>query len=63
MFLTRPINYTTGARAPGGVTLHFAWLETPDGAAAATLRTTALATGFIGLAAADLIDEWSTFVR
>ena len=50
-------------RVADAVSRYFAWLETPDGAAAATLRTTALATGFIGLAAADLIDEWSTFVR
>ena len=50
-------------RVADAVTRYFAWLETPDGAAAATLRTTALATGFIGLAAADLIDTWSTFVR
>ena len=41
----------------------YAWLETPDGAAAATLRTTALATGFIGLAAAEDDRQWSTFVR
>ena len=50
-------------RVADAVSRYFAWLETPEGAAAATLRTTALATGFIGLAAADLIDEWSTFVR
>jgi len=50
-------------RIAGAISRYFAWLQTAEGAEASTLRKTALATGFIGLAAADLIDKWSTFVR
>ena len=54
---------SAASRTDNAISRYLAYLLTPSGEATSGFRSSLLATGFIGLAAADLVSPWVTFVH